>query len=247
MKNMIFKITSFVLVFTLVFAIPVPIFADTVKYANSLGLAATEIVNASSMKIVNNKGIYVTVDIQAPARGKLTVEQIKEFADAVENENDKITIYDIVYPDETFSTASVNNTRSYTDLHIYPATSVTKLESDRFIISVAKGQVITLTESLTESYSLQLASSFDASLGIDIVGLKASLGSQTTSMISMTVSVTEQFSGPPEGSEYNSREFRVKFYHRYRDFRITVNGEYEFGHFWEPMYHARYSIDKTIN
>ena len=103
MKNMIFKITSFVLVFSLVFAIPVPIFADTVKYANSLGLAATEIVNVSSMKIVNNKGLYVTIDIQAPARGKLTVEQIKEIADSVENEGDKITIYEIGYPEEDFS------------------------------------------------------------------------------------------------------------------------------------------------
>lgn len=225
---------------------PYLFFADTVKYVNSLGLAATEIVNASSMKIVNNKGIYVTVDIQAPARGKLTVEQIKEFADAVENENDKITIYDIVYPDETFSTSSVNNTRSYTDLYIYPAQSVTKEASDYFIISVAKGQTITRTTEFSEKCSLTLTTSFDTSLGIDVIGLTASLGSQTTSEISVTVTTSEYFSGPPESSQYNSREYRVKFYHRYRDFRITVNGEYEFGHFWEPMHYSRYSIDKLI-
>lgn len=64
-----------------------------------------------------------------------------------------------------------------------------------FIISVAKGQKTTLTRSKTSSIS----PSITGGASISDLGLKGK--------ISKTYTVSHQFSGPPESSKYNSRNF----------------------------------------
>ena len=93
---------------------------------------------------------------------------------------------------------------------------------------------------------LALITSLDAELGVDIAALKAELGTETKHETRITITASIVFNGPPEESEYNSREYRVKFYHRARAYRIYVDGEMVIGRFWEPMHYTQYSIDKNV-
>lgn len=269
MKKIIISLISMLMTLSFVFAVSMPLYANIEEYGtNSLGLEMDDIVNASSLTVVNDKGLHVVVDIEPNAVGKLTLAEVLDTANVIEELGQKITIHDIGYPesnmnmvmqDDLGQTAEINfkwpwedepepePEPTFTDLFVFVDYGVTKLAKDCFVTSVAKGQTITFTTEWSESYTLNLITEIDASLGVDIAELTASLGAETTYETTYTVSISMQFTGPPEDSEYNSREYRVKFYHRARSYKFYVDGEKYTGRFWEPMHYAQYSIDKTVN
>lgn len=113
------------------------------------------------------------------------------------------------------------------------------IDKDVFVISVAKGSTKTLTESWTASLAAEATHS-DAKEGLKLNGT-----------ITKSYSKTEVFSGPLESSQYNSREFRVRFYAD----KGTYVGYYETdmgrgpevsGSFKNPLRYAEYTIDRVI-
>lgn len=262
MKKTITNIISMLMALSFVFAVSMPLYAYTEEYgANSLGLEMNDIVNQPSVTVVNDKGLTVVVDFEPAAVGKVTLSEVMDIANEVEELGHKITIHGIGYPEDNTDLILQNNFGSnisptaseepepeptFTDLFIYSNVGVTKLAEEHFITSVAKGQTITFTAGYNKSYSLKLNSSIDASLGVDLAELKASLGTETTSEITLSISASFEFTGPPEDSEHNTRVYGVRFYHRNRYYRINVNGERVIGQFWEPMHYIQYSEDYTV-
>lgn len=123
------------------------------------------------------------------------------------------------------------------------------LAKDEFKFSVAKGETVTLstkyTGSLTGSFSGTVYNAAD--LGVNFT-------------ISCTYEKGTQYSGPSEDSIYNSREFRMKFYHNagsYTQSRLATTYYYMnpmssetqtvTGTFTEPTKYLSYSIDKKIS
>ena len=72
--------------------------------------------------------------------------------------------------------------------------------SDKFIISVAKGQTIKLSKKKTFSYKGSISGKAKAKdLGLELTMTKE-------------YSTEGSWSGPPEESQYNSGEYRIKFF-----------------------------------
>ena len=118
-------------------------------------------------------------------------------------------------------------------------TSANYIDKDVFVISVAKGSQKSLTETWKQSLAAEVTHS-DANLGLGL-----------NSTITKEYSKTEVFSGPPENSVYNSREFRIRFYAD----KGTYTGYYETdmgrgtnvsGTFKNPLRYAEYIIDRNI-
>ena len=250
MKKTITTIVSMLMALSFVFAVSMPLYANIEEYGtNSLGLGMDDLVNQSTITIVNDKGLQVDVDIEPNAVGKITIAEVLDTANAVYEVGQKITIHNIGYS-RAYSRDSVisfDDIRGYTDPYVYPECGVNRVAKDVFIVSVAKGQIFTFNEPWAESYTLEILKGVDPSLSISETLLKIDLGLLSTYSTTYTASTSTTFQGPPESSEYNSREYRIKFYHRARNFRVTVNGEREYGMFWEPRHYAVYSIDKTVS
>ena len=108
---------------------------------------------------------------------------------------------------------------------------------DRFIISVAKGQTITL--GTKKSFSLKNSVTGKATA--------ANLGLEGTLTVEYTASST--WSGPPESSSYNSREYRVKLFENqgtytgYQKLNGVRIGDLQSGEWTEPSRYAQYSRD----
>jgi len=108
-----------------------------------------------------------------------------------------------------------------------------------FVISVAKGQVTTLKQEFIQTMS--------AGVAVNAYKVTAELKASVTA----SHSTTQQFSGPPETSIYNSRQFRVQFYAQKYIFTQTryflgvasgtVRGTVDMPTRW-----ASYSIDSTV-
>lgn len=108
-----------------------------------------------------------------------------------------------------------------------------------FITSVAKGSKLTL------------GTKFTASLSASVTHKQAKTALGLNSKITLTISATKSFSGPPESSQYNSREYRVKFYAEdgtYKGYYITDMGRGSSisGSFTNPLDYAEYSVDKRV-
>ena len=71
---------------------------------------------------------------------------------------------------------------------------------DAFVISVAKGSKVTLSQTWSESVSAS------------VTHAEARTALKLNGTITKTYTKTQSFTGPPESSSYNSREYRVKFY-----------------------------------
>ena len=109
-----------------------------------------------------------------------------------------------------------------------------------FITSVARGQAINLSTEFHVTAKIQLTSGQPYVQG------------QLGSSLSYTIKKSETFSGPPEGSQYNSREYRLRIYRRtkqWNQIEYTYGGAYcgeRSGTMTEPTKFARYSIDSVI-
>ena len=112
---------------------------------------------------------------------------------------------------------------------------------DYFVISAAKGQ----TTTLSAKFSKTLTTNF--SVGDDAYA-KAEIGGSVTA----EYSVTHEFVGPPESSNYNSREFRVQFYAKpvtWVQIKYNWLGNYvgtRTGTAYVPTKYLLYSIDHTV-
>ncbi len=115
---------------------------------------------------------------------------------------------------------------------------------DSFVTSVARGQTQTLSSSWSSTLSCEISGDISsASLGI-------------TKSITKSYSKSDTFSGPPENSYYNCREFRVKFYENRGTYTAVLNSRFpgtsiyikinESGTWSEPTYYLAYSVDKNI-
>lgn len=109
-----------------------------------------------------------------------------------------------------------------------------------FIISVAKGATKTLQAALTQKLSIGITA-----------GTPYSITAELDYSVSAYYSVTLQWKGPPEGSPYNSREYRVQFYAQtYRwvqdRYLVGVHAGQVSGTLNKPTRYAEYSIDRTI-
>ena len=123
--------------------------------------------------------------------------------------------------------------------------------ADKFIISVAKGAKTTLSKEFSAkvSASVHLSSSGGQTTGKPSAG---QLG--VAASVTAKCSVTRQFSGPPESSTANSREYRARFIGDKGTWSATailqvnptarpkINGTWS-----SPTKWAEYSIDKKIN
>lgn len=114
---------------------------------------------------------------------------------------------------------------------------------DEFVTSVAKGQSVTLSSKWTGTLQSSIS------------------GECTVSELSLLSSITKEYStsfvftGPPESSSCNSREYRVKFYENRGTYTARrSNGAPGCGGAWrtvsgnwsEPSKYAAYSVDKRI-
>ncbi|MGN1070690.1 MAG: hypothetical protein ACI4P5_09745 [Candidatus Fimadaptatus sp.] len=116
-------------------------------------------------------------------------------------------------------------------------TKTRAVAQDNFIISVAKGQTITLGKEKTFNLKCTVTGKSSAAQ----LGLEGNL--------SVKYSASSTWVGPSESSEYNSREFRVKMYEnqgRYTGYQriggVRV-GDLQSGTWTEPAGYAQYSID----
>ena len=127
-------------------------------------------------------------------------------------------------------------------VNTYP-THLTKVGSEwkaqsYFVISVARGQTTTLS---TE---------FSQTLTAGISGSPYSITAELQASVTASYSVTLEFSGPPESSRYNSREYRVRFYAQTYNYSQDhyMSGMYmgtRTGTVDKPTRWAAYSIDSN--
>lgn len=112
---------------------------------------------------------------------------------------------------------------------------------DYFVISAAKGQTTTLSAKFSKTLTTNFAVGDDAYA-------KAEIGGSVTA----EYSVTHEFVGPPESSNYNSREFRVQFYAKpvtWVQVKYNWLGNYvgtRTGTAYVPTKYLLYSIDHTV-
>ncbi len=113
------------------------------------------------------------------------------------------------------------------------------MAKDSFVISVARGATKTLSKTWTGSLSPSCS----------YKNAQSSLSLNGT--ITRTYSKSETFDGPSEGSSYNTREFRVKFY----EDRGTFKGQYvsdagdsqkKSGTWKSPTRFLEYSVDHRV-
>ena len=114
---------------------------------------------------------------------------------------------------------------------------------DLFVTSVAKCKTKKLGVAWSHTVSCSITGGIDeVSLGI-------------TGNVTKTYSEEDVFQGPPENSNYNSREFRVKFYVNKGTYTALAHDDLPgfvakipiSGDFIEPAKYVAYSIDKTVN
>ena len=112
---------------------------------------------------------------------------------------------------------------------------------DYFVISAAKGQTTTLSAKFSKTLTTNFAVGDDAYA-------KAEIGGSVTA----EYSVTHEFVGPPESSNYNSREFRVQFYAKpvtWVQTKYNWLGNYvgtRTGTAYVPTKYLLYSIDHAV-
>lgn len=119
---------------------------------------------------------------------------------------------------------------------------INSVAKDVFVVSVARGETLSLETSLS------------ASLSPSVTGGPSAANLSLKSTIKVTYSVGKTFTGPSESSQYNSREFRIKFYKNSGTYTATAvysnngaNRQPVSGNWSEPSIYASYSIDRKIN
>ncbi|MEW8962480.1 hypothetical protein [Paraclostridium dentum] len=170
-------------------------------YANDID---TKTVNTysdvSNHTYKNSKGENILVEINKDIENKVSDEEIKILIEEA-REGDKVVVSDIFFNNNDINENEGNDVRPRISYYSYTKTSKSNVKynqliGSKFICSVAKGQ----KRSIKRDFSMSSSVGGSYKKLIEITGNgKASY------------SVNNTFSGPPENSRYNSREFRVKF------------------------------------
>ncbi len=128
----------------------------------------------------------------------------------------------------------------------YSFTNISKTVTDTnvllkrsFVISVARGQTVTLSKTWTDSVSAS------------VTGMLTSGQLGLTSSIQASYSVSNTFTGPE--APYNSRDYYVRFYGRTGTWRAyfiydinPARQEWVDGTFVEPTHYSSYCVDKKV-
>ncbi len=213
-----------------------------VLFLSSLGMSTYASTGDRSSRVVSSDGRIVVFTIKNTVKNNISSADLKDIADS----NPGATEFTIYGKEYARSTAQVNAKEQTT---LVPAgqtiigpvvkgyTETNVLESDRFMASCARGEIKTITEEI----STRLSPSYTGT-AIGGVSLNAT--------ISYTISVGTTLKGPDEGSSYNCREFRCKFYENRGNWvqfntiegiPITLSGTFK-----EPAYYLSYSVDRNI-
>lgn len=216
------------------------------------------IVNDEQVIIKTQKGNSIKVFLSETVQGKVKKSELVELAKENESDNiGQINVYSVYEVKELKKykepiekiklqkDAEITPQWMWYDLIINCTTYYTRTSEsfvrDDFIISVAKGA----TKSLTSTWSSTISSSVSGTA-------YASVSAGLTSSITCSHSKTETWSGPPESSSYNCREYRVKFY-RYNGTWLQEATGWPSGHtsyyngtFTEPSRYLEYSRDLNI-
>lgn len=230
------KLICSVLAFVMLFSVSLPSFAT--------GEALGEYV----MQIDENK--TVTVVVPEEFRGEVTYAELYDIASGTAvRDGDIVTIQDVrcIQDVEGVELMAVNPDAEAEALAGWKYTTEVRaigtesVISDYFIISVAKGMTVTLSDTFTKTHSLTIQTGDTPFL---IAGTSLSL--------TYSVSTSISYSGPGESSGYNSREYRVQFYgavSRWHQYRYTATGVLDstrtgIGNC--PTRYATYSLDHKI-
>ncbi len=147
---------------------------------------------------------------------------ITKWSPAEQNTTDVANTNDFVPSPWILSVSSLSTSTLNTDVTL----------DDKHIISCAKGVTKTLTT--TFNHTISSSVSLSTSIGNDLLPIATAFQLGVDNSENVTISTTVVYNGPPEESEYNSREFRVRWY---GDTGI-----------WTGSVHSRlnYSITETI-
>lgn len=195
---------------------------------------ADDLKDDEKIDIVNIHGLHDIAPESAAVPQKITGEQSLNTDDA----QLQVKWYDLAYNWELSWTyyTSCGRIKEYQ-------------KKDDFVISVARGQ----TKTLSSKYSASIGGSYEASVGGSAYGLAANLKNNLNWSIACEISKTVSFSGPDNGSCYNSREYRVRYYERRGTYTYKATG-CQSGHtsvmtgtFKEPLRYLEYSIDHKVS
>lgn len=195
--------------------------------------------SGSEISVAIDPDTTITIIVPNELMSKIGAVEIDGLINSqVLNNGDVITIYELedVTIDENIAQPylfdRVETTRSFGEEYAI---------QDFFVISAAKGQ----TTTLSTTFSRTVSSNF--SVGDDPY-IKAEIGGSVT----VEYDVSHEFKGPPEGSKYNSREYRVQFYARRVDWvqrKYNLSDELvgtRSGTAYVPTRYLQYSIDHSI-
>ena len=128
--------------------------------------------------------------------------------------------------------------RSYSNIS-KTVTDTNVLLKRSFVISVARGQTVTLSEEWSDTVNVSVTGDLTSAQ----LGLNAS--------IKATYAVSNVFTGPD--APYNSRDYYVRFYGRKGTWKAyfvydinPARQEWVYGTFTEPTHYSSYSVDKQV-
>lgn len=204
--------------------------------------AAAQEDKCTTVKI--DKDTEIIVDIPEEYAAYIGEDELIDIA--LENnlkDGDRINVESLGFIDE--SNVPQQTIQPRLDWTITYPTTLTLLSSnvvmkDDFIISVAKGE------------TSQLSVEYNVTVDQKISGSYYTLSAELKSSVTAKFLISKIWTGPSEGSGYNSREFRVKYYgnkYNYVQQRLLdgyVSGTKE-GKVTKPTKYLSYSIDHVVN
>lgn len=203
----------------------------------------------SNIMTLNVDGRSQVFNIDPSIQGKVSKKHLQQIAQQA-GPGGAINITNIVTP----SSGENNKTTPQAWWDVSISWDVVKSVSSRdnatpaqFIISVAKGQKIKLTESVTK----KIGSTISGEGAIPSAGLSKVTGS-ITGEISKTYTKETEFTGPPDSSNFVSRAYYWTGFQDYGTFTLTgkgwpsgdTYGPYS-GSYKEPTYYYEWSRDIT--
>lgn len=231
MKTMISRLVSFMLVLALSMSLSIPAFAKD-QIDNT----------AIRQQVITSDGI-VEVRIPQQYANALSYDELQEIVSDENIKNgDVISIEKVVTFSDQESAVSPNFV-IIPPIQLYRYTTNKSktggeyVKKNVFVASVSKGQTKTIEQKITATLKTTISGTYYVDLGLD-------------ASITVEVKKGETRTGPPENSEYNSREYRIKFFAQ--NYKWTQNKYYmatgEFvsqtsGTASVPTKYAEYCID----
>lgn len=188
----------------------------------------------------------ITVVIPENLRNDIKEEDIQSIISCNDlSDGDRITIVDAGLPtveSSTITPPAEPNAITYRTTITGRGSTEFKIQ-DYFVISAAKGQITTLTSTFKRSIVTSFGTGIQAPF---------TLTAELQHTVTAEYTVSHEFSGPPEGSAYNSREFRVQFYAHdlyWKQEQLSPAGTVvatRSGTGCEPTKYLLYSIDHKV-